>query len=73
MKDDNGEIVSSKKDIADTLGKHFQQCSSSNNYSKEFKKIKRDVEKNDINFNTNEHRNYNKKFKMRDLKWSIKK
>ena len=40
LKDEKGQIISNKKDIADTLGKNFEQCSSSDNYCSEFKKLK---------------------------------
>ena len=73
LKDENNQLITDKKGIANKLGESFQQCSSSDNYSPDFQKIKHDAEKEDIDFNTQESRNYNKKFKMRDLKWSIKK
>ena len=73
LKDENGELITSKEDIADALGKQFQKCSSSDNYTHNFKKIKTKAEENPIDFSTNENLKYNKKFKMRDLKYSIKK
>ena len=73
LKDDNGELITNKEDVADALGKQFQKCSSSNNYSPDFQRIKSKSEKQPIDFSTNENLKYNKKFKMRDLKYSIKK
>ena len=78
VKDKNGNIATSKKEVADALGEQFQKSSSSSNYSTKFQKIKTKEEKRSINFNLSRkdkksNHFYNKKFKLRDLKWAIRK
>ena len=58
LKNKNGELITSKKDIADTLGEQFQQCSSSANYTPEFQRIKSKKESNPINFKTDKELKY---------------
>ena len=76
--DETGNKITGKTAIANTLGEHFQKNSSSSNYAPEFKTIKLKEESRPVNFNLSRkdkkrNHNYNKKFKMRDLKWAIKK
>ena len=71
--DKNGKLITGKRDIANTLGEQFENCYSSGNYATEFKKIKSNAEIDKINFKTDKEFKYNKKFKMRGLKWAIKK
>ena len=73
VQDENGEILTNKEDIANALGRQFEKSSSSENYSPEFQRIKNEDKKIPLNFKTKEDFKYNKKFTMRDLKWSIKK
>lgn len=78
IQDNNGDIITDKKEVANALGEQFEKCSSSSNYSPNFQKIKQNKEKNPIDFNVSsrdkkENRSYNKNFKLRDLKWAIKK
>ena len=73
LNDKNGTLITDRVEIANTLGAAIEKSSSSENYSKEFQFIKEQREKQKINFKTNRNRRYNKKFTMRDLKWSLKK
>ena len=78
VEDSNGDIVTGKKEVANALGEQFQKCSSSSNYSPEFQTIKNNQEKQKIDFNFSHkdkkvYPNYNKNFKLRDLKRAIKK
>ena len=69
-----GKLLTNKIELADMLGSSFQKNSSSDNYSEEFRKIKEKEEEDEIVFNTrNRHLLYNKIFRLRDLKRSIKK
>ena len=72
FKDDNGTLITDRVEIANTFGEAIEKSSSSNNYSKEFQSIKAQREKQKINFKTNRHLRYDKKFTMRDLKRSLK-
>ena len=73
LKDDQGQFITDSKDIADKFGSTFSHNSSSNNYSQEFRdNIKTTAENTPIDFNDNSYHKYNKKFKLRDLKRSIK-
>ena len=68
-----GELITNKEDIANKIGATFEENSSSNNYSNEFQTIKRIEEEKPLNFTTkSKHESYNKKFKLRDLKRSLK-
>ena len=78
LKGENGDMITTKNDVANALGQQFQKNSSSSNYCTEFQKIKAKSEKQPINFDLSgtdieEEHGYNKIFRMRDLKWSIKK
>ena len=73
LKDDNGTLITDRVEIANALCAAIEKSLSSNNYSKEFQSIKAQKEKQKINFKTNRNLRYNKKFTMRDLKWSLKK
>ena len=72
LKDDNGSLITDRIEIGTTLGAAIEKSSSSNNYSKEFKSIKAQKEKQKLNFKTNRNLRYNEKFTMRDLKRSLK-
>ena len=69
----SGELITNKKDIATKIGSTFQKNSSSSNYSDDFKNIKKKEESKELNFSTKEKLPYNRKFKLRDLKRSLKK
>ena len=68
-----GEIITNKEDIANNIGATFEKNSSSANYSEEFKNVKKREEKNKLKFETNKQLPYNRRFRLRDLKRSIKK
>ena len=69
----SGEYITNKEDIANKIGETFKKNSSSENYTEEFRNIKKREEENPIDFTTNKDLTYNKKFRLRDLKRSIKK
>ena len=69
-----GKLETDKTEVANLIGSTFEKNSSSENYSDDFKSIKRNAENKVINFNTGDiHQAYNKRFRLRDLKRSIKK
>ena len=69
---EQGKKITSKTEIAENMAEGFAESSSSNNYSDEFKKIKENEEKHNLNFKSNNKEIYNKPYKMRDLKCAIK-
>ena len=73
LKDTNGQLITDKVEIANTLGAAVHKSSSSANYSKEFQSIKKAKEKHPINFKTTHKYKYNKSFRLSDLKRSLKK
>ena len=74
LKDATGKLITDKEDIASTIGATFEKNSSSVNYSDDFQSVKRSEEGKPLNFKTNDRSlPYNKRFKLRDLKRSIKK
>ena len=70
-----GDLITNKEEIANKIGATFEKNSSSSNYSEKFQSVKRAEESNPINFNTRTKyiKAYNKHFRLRDLKRSIKK
>ena len=73
LKDSNGDIITTKDDIAEKLAEAFERNSSSEHYSNDFKHIKRREEAKSLNFKTKKTYSYNKKFTLRDITRSIKK
>ena len=73
LKDPQGNLITDKEDIAKEIGSTFQNNSSSENYSDKFLSHKRSEENKTLNFKTNIKYNHNKRFKLRDLKRSLKK
>ena len=73
LKDAQGNLITNPEDIAKKLAETFRDKSSSNNYSDDFKNIKDREEETPIDFSTNRSFKYNKHFKLRDLKRSIRK
>ena len=76
LKDPQGNLITNKLDIANTIGSTFEKNSSSANYSNEFLRDKDIAEEIPLDFKVNpraKDESYNKKFKLRDLKRSIKK
>ena len=73
LKDDQGNFITNHKDISNKFASTFSHNSSSNNYSEEFRdNIKAQEESTPIDFTDNNTYKYNKRFKLRDLKRSIK-
>ena len=70
---DDEEKVSTKKDIADTLGSTFMRNSSSRNYSNKFQAIKKEQEKRKLNFKSPNNENYNNPFNLSELVEAIEK
>ena len=56
-----------KKDIADLLAKTFSNNSSSTHYSKQFQHIKKNAEKTELNFKSNNIEDYNRPFSLSEL------
>ena len=73
VKDVDGNLITSKEDVAEAIAKAFENNSSSKQYSDDFKPIKDLQEGKTLNFKTKKNFSYNKKFSLRDLKRSIKK
>jgi len=68
----NGDKICNKKDIADLLADTFASNSSTQNYGKEFQKIKRNSEKTQLKFQSDNMEEYNKTFSIQELKDSLK-
>ena len=69
---EQGKKVTSKREIVKDIAEGFAQSSSSDNYCDEFKNIKNMEEQHELDFKSNNKEIYNKPFKLRDLKRSIK-
>ena len=67
----NNNLITSKKDIANTLGESFSKNSSSENYTDEFQRVKNNKEKVKLNFSSGNAEDYNKPFSIRELKHSL--
>ena len=63
--------VTSKTDIANTLGENFCHNSSSFNYSESFRKIKTEQGKVKLNFKSQNNEIYNKIFNLDELDEAI--
>ena len=61
------------KDIADTLAETFSTNSSSKNSKTEFHKYKAPKEKQKLNFQSDNTKNYNKSFTLSELQEAIQK
>ena len=59
--------------IAEKFGQTYEDKSSSANYCNSFQNIKNKAEGNSLDFSTNANFSYNRKFRLRDLKRSLKK
>ena len=69
----NGTTITNPKDIANRHAAAFTENSSSTHYSATFQAIKRQEEKNKIDFTSDNTEVYNKPFRLRDLRRSIMK
>ena len=65
--------ATSKEDIANTFGETFLKNSSSRNYLEKFKNVKKQQEKNKINFKSLNNEEYNNHFNLLELKDAIQK
>ena len=72
LKDEHGNLITDKEEVANLFGKTYENIHSSQNYSDAFKPTKSAEEQTPIDFSTNKQFHYNRKFKLRDLKRSIK-
>ena len=74
IKDDQGNFITDHKAISNKFASTFSHNSSSNNYSQEFRDDIKTPEENSppLDFSDNRYHKYNKRFKLRDLKRSIK-
>ena len=66
-------VVTSKKDIANTLADKFAQKSSSDNYSESFQRHKDIHEKSKLNFKSKNDESYNKFFTIKELRAALRK
>ena len=64
--------ITDVKEICNTLAKQFAFNSSSDNYSHMFNRYRLKLEKNTIDFDTNEHYSHNDVFTLYELKQAIK-
>ena len=68
----NQHKATSKKEIADTFGETFAQISSSENYTENFKKHKKQAEGMNVKFvNGNDDNDYNKDFTVNELEEAL--
>ena len=65
--------TTSKENIANTFGETFLKNSSSRNYLEKFKNVKKQQEKNKINFKSLNNEEYNNQFYLLELKDAIQK
>ena len=70
---DGKHILTDPSKIAEKFGKTYEEKSSASNYSEEFKSIKNRAEDTPLDFSTSNNYTYNRKFKLKDLKRSLKK
>ena len=74
LKDSQGNLITDKEEIANTIGETYQNIHSSESYSDDFiRNTKLKEEANPIDFNTTNTHIYNRKFRLKDLKRNIKK
>ena len=67
----NNQIKSTVPDIAETIADSFRNTSSDENYSPEFQTFKREVERNTIQFESNNQEYYNIPFSMSEFTQSL--
>ena len=65
--------ITSKKDIADTLGSTFMKNSSNQNYCEKFQTYMYDQQKFNLNFKSSNTEEYNNPFNLVELKEAINK
>ena len=70
---ENGQTVTSTKNIANTIGKNLSNISSSDSYSEPFLTYKRNAERCKINYTSDSTQNYNSPFTENELNNSLKK
>ena len=73
LKKENGQTVTGKKQLADTLAETFSKNSSSSNYANPFQNIKKQKEKKKLNFKSNNAETYNQLFSLTELHDSLDK
>ena len=70
---DGEKVLTNPVKIAEKFGQTYEDKSSSLNYSDSFQNIKNNAEGNCLDFSTTQNFSYNRKFRLRDLKRSLKK
>ena len=73
MKDSDGNLITNKEELSNLIGKTYEDIHSSSNYSKDFENTKKKEEEKTFDFNDGSKHRYNRKFRLRDLRRSIKK
>ena len=66
---DGDATLTAEKEIADKLGETFAKYSSSDNYKPDFRRFKKNEEKNKLHFNSKNGENYNKPCSLEDSKY----
>ena len=69
---ENGQTVTSTKNIANTIGRTLSDISNSDSYSEPFLTYKRNAERTPINYRNNSSLNYNSPFTGNELQNSLK-
>ena len=73
LKKKDGENAETEEEIVNTLAENYEQQSSSQKHSDNFQSTKKQAEKTNLNFKSENKENYNRIFSMKDLKKAIKK
>ncbi len=71
--DDDNNLLTAKKDIANILAQSVSKTSSSDNYDPKFKTFKDKQEKHNINFTSDNAEDYNEPFSLNELITSLNK
>ena len=71
--DNDGNKITERVDIANTLAKEISKNSSSNNYSAKFQKYQQKAEKEKLNFKSKNEESYNMEFSVTELKDALHK
>ena len=71
LTDENGRIATEEETVANILAKSFADISSENNYTNEFNRHRKSVERQPINFNTREPKEYNTPFSKTEFEAAL--
>ena len=65
------QYYTTHQEIANRLGQTFSNISSAENYQPNFKRVKDQEERKNLNFQSNEEQDYNKKFSLEELEAAL--